>query len=390
MLRLIRASLWGTEAEKATWETYEEMKVHAIVAIPALLLTKLELSSDLRNVWTETIYRQVFYYMNYMRAEANLPISVPYVILKGSAAAKYYPYPEYRTMGDIDIMTSREDYGAACSMLLEDGYIENTTKEARDFGRHRGFTKNGIEVEVHSFFALHNNKKEAEYLDELILNNINPSHYLPDMINGVILLEHINQHLESGLGLRQIIDWMMFVNKCLTDNEWQVFCNMAQKAGLKKLAIVTTRMCEIYLGLSEHAWCSRADHDQCKRLLDYIIACGNFGNKYRTANDSQTATNVLLFAHSPIAFFRLLQERGRINWGMAQKYVFLRPFSWIYQGVRYVKMGTDREKALAKLIDEYEEARQRKMLFDSLDVKQTSKGLIRYENGHYVKTKKKP
>ena len=32
---------------------------------------------------------------------------------------------------------------------------------------------------------------------------------LSDPLNGLVLIFHINHHLRSGLGLRQIIDWMM-------------------------------------------------------------------------------------------------------------------------------------------------------------------------------------
>ena len=82
------------------------------------------------------------------------------------------------------------------------------------------FFKNGVSVEIHRFFASLNDPNHAKLLDDQIIENINSSHVLPDKVNGLVLLEHISQHLESGLGLRQIIDWMMFVNQCLPDEYW--------------------------------------------------------------------------------------------------------------------------------------------------------------------------
>ena len=94
-----------------------------------------------------------------------------------------------------------------------------------------------------------------------------------------MILEHISQHLENGLGLRQIIDWMMFVHKCLPDENWPEFQVLASNIGMETLAIVMTRMCELHLGLPERMWCKSADNELCGQLMDYILACGNFGEK---------------------------------------------------------------------------------------------------------------
>ena len=75
---------------------------------------------------------------------------------------------------------------------------------------------------------------------------------LPDDENGIVLLSHIRQHLESGLGLRQIIDWMMFVRSYLNDEMWfSSFHEKAQRTGLESLAVITTKMCQKYLGLTK-------------------------------------------------------------------------------------------------------------------------------------------
>ena len=308
-----------------------------------------------------------------------MPITVPYVILKGTEAAKYYPYPEYRAMGDIDIMTQREDFETACDMLISAGYEELNNGELR----HREFIKNGIIIEVHRYFASLNDPRQAEYLDDLIIENINPSHVLPDMVNGLVLLEHISQHLEHGLGLRQILDWMMFVNECLPDQKWPEFREMAQNIGLEKLAITATRMCEIYLSLPDRRWCSNADDNLCEDFMEYVVNAGNFGNKWE--NESRAGTKVLTYSRTPQAAFRLLQKNGLKNWRLAQEHPSLRPLAWIYQAGMYLAKGFGRKNAASKLKEEFESARNRNALLDGLGVKQTSKGLAVYKDGKYVK-----
>lgn len=389
LFQVMRASLWGTlpPVEMITENVFQELQNHALVALPAPILSTLQMSDELRKSWETAIYQQISYQAKSRYAQRNLRLDVPYVILKGTSATQYYPHPECRILGDIDVMTRHEDYETACKELLQSGYTENTSKAEEDFGRHRGFYKNSIEVEVHSFFALRNDPVQAEYLDKLIIENINPSHVLPDLINGLVLLAHIDQHMESGLGLRHIIDWMMFVDKCLPDEKWREFRPMAQNIGLEKLAVITTRLCEIYLGLSIHNWCKNADPELCKKLMDYVMASGNFGTKRL---EDGPGTNLLTYARTPESVFRLLQERGLVNWKAAKRYMFLRPFAWIYQVVRYFRSGFGREEAIGKLKAEFGEANDRVELFDALGVKQTSKGLAVYKDGRYIKTYKRP
>ena len=64
---------------------------------------------------------------------------------------------------------------------------------------------------------------------------------------------------------------------------------------------------------------------------------------------------------------------------------FLRPFAWIYQAGRYISRGFGQKGSSVTLKKEYEAARKRIVLFDSLGVKQKAKGLVVYKEGKYVK-----
>lgn len=375
---LIRAIFWNDPIDTIDRETYMLLKEHSIDALAALLLPSLQITDDLRKEWKNRIIQQVVYNTRCNFLEDHLPITVPYVILKGTSAAKYYPHPEYRAMGDIDIITPRAYFDQATQELLKDGYVIS-----KELEREVGFVKDGIMVEMHHFFASLNDPEQAKYMDDLIIDNINPSHVLPDHINGLVLLEHINQHLEEGLGFRQIIDWMMFVDKCLSDEEWPRFQEYAKNIGLEPLAIVATKMCEIYLGLPPREWCNQADSKICKQLIDYIVTCGNFGS-VRSENIG-IGENVFYFGSTPKSFFGLLQKRGNANWKAAREHAGLRPFAWLYQIIRYAVKGFNREDAPAELAKEYRAAKQRIAMFEALGVRRSSKGLAVYRNGKYQK-----
>ncbi len=378
LLGAIQFAIWGKGQASVDQHVFDEIKKHTITSLFAPCLSNCELPAELKEKWKRSILQQVSYYTHYKYEQSHLPITVPYVILKGSSAAQYYPNPEYRSMGDIDIMTHREDYDIACKQLIENGY-----QVINDIYKETSLIKNGISIDLHRQFASLNNPDYVKYLDDLIIQNINPSHVLPDPINGLVLLEHINQHLEDGIGLRQIIDWMMFVDKCLPDEKWPEFYELVKNIGLEKLAVVSTRMCELYLGLPTRKWSASAEIDQCAQLMEYVLACGNFGNKKNS--DADISETAFTYTRTPKAWFRLLQKQGLINWKLAQKYKIFKPFAWIYQLIRYASRGLKRDQALYKIKEEYVSAKKKMALFDALGVKTASKGIVVYKNGKYVK-----
>lgn len=385
ILNLLISAIWDLSVpeKEISDDMYQELRYHAIATLFASKLNEYKMSESLRSKWRNHILQAIAYYTNYMHVQNALEITVPYVILKGTSAAQYYKYPMLRSMGDIDIITNHNDYKSACEMLLCSDYKEILNHPETEYERHRLFSKNGIIVEIHSYFSMLNDPKKAEFFDNQIICNINSTHVLPDEINGLVLLEHINQHMEEGLGLRQIIDWMMFVDKCLPDDSCSSFLELTEKTGLYNLAIITTRMCELFLGLSHRKWCENADDNLCKELLDYIFSCGNFGKK--KTSESDIGQKIFARARSPRAIIKLLQERGLINWKLLHKYQLLRPFAWLYQIYRYLRKGFGRDKAVIKLKSEYEAAKRRNALFDELGIRQASKGIVVYKDGKYVK-----
>lgn len=374
VLELVKLSLWEQGCAWADREIFEEFKVHALLALPGYVLPTLSLPPELLKEWKTAVYKQITTYDAYILAQSRLPISVPYVILKGSNAAKYYPHPELRYMGDIDIMTRREDYETACKMLLENGYEEVTGADDWERARHRAFERYGVEVEVHILFASLNDPEKAWLLDEMIIDNIDETHNLPDLVNGLVLIEHISQHMEDGLGLRQIIDFMMFADRCLTDETWPDFLKLVRQTGLESLTLTVTRMCEMYLGLKEHTWCRRVNSKLCKELLDYVMASGNFGGK-REKRHALAVWRGDKLRH-PIAMLKELQRHGAQNWPRA-KNPLLRPFAWFWQGIQF-SMNPD------QLAAGYMEAQQRSRMFDALGVRRTERGRVYYENGRYI------
>ncbi len=389
VLVLVRLSLWGGDPAGLSVDeaVYAELKRHTILALPAGLMGRLAMPDDLRRAWKLAMMQQVAFYVQCQRAQAELPVTAPYALLKGSEAARYYPDAKLRAMGDIDIMPRREDFAAVCDMLLNGGYMEVPDDDAdHATGRHRQFRKGQVFVEVHAYYAHTNDLKKAEVIDGLILSRMRPDHTLPDEVNGIVLLDHINHHMESGLGLRQVIDWMMFADRRLSDAQWPAFRDLARQTGHDRLAVAVTRMCEIYLGLPKRAWTAGADPALCERLMAYVMDSGNFGR--RTETDSWTSVDFLSNLRSLKGTVAVLQRRGLENWPAARRHRLLRPFAWIYQAGRYLRKGLGRDHSIARFRSEYEDSRRWNDLCEALGVPRASSGLVRYRNGKYVREKR--
>ena len=115
---LIRLSSWGTGTVVADRDIYEEMKQQTIAVLPADCLSSLGLSHELLHEWKKHILEQLVLYDHYLHEQTNLPISVPYIVLKGTAAAQYYPHPEYP-----DQIYSNRSFVKVRSCLLRQRHI---------------------------------------------------------------------------------------------------------------------------------------------------------------------------------------------------------------------------------------------------------------------------
>lgn len=272
-------------------------------------------------------------------------LSVPYVVLKGTSAAMNYPKPSLRAMGDIDILVRPEDFEKATQELLAADYRIESDKNIR----HLNLTSpDNQEIELHHYFSSSNDQKQNQILDELIYEGINERRtaeidgytfpVLPRLQNGLVLLAHINQHLGTGLGLRQIIDWMCYVERELDDDFWKnEFSLIADSIGMRKLAVIVTAMCAEYLGLVQSItwWTECDDPSACAELMEYILSHGNFGCK----DGSSSAVKVVRNWKSLWDGLRYAQESGKRVYPVFRKYKILTPFAWIAGIFRWIVLG---------------------------------------------------
>ena len=373
LLQTIQKSLWNTDIsfpEDTDWnEVLKEAEDQAVFGIvidvaPADVQKKWEVRAS---AGTAHFVRILHYQEQlYKLLKEN---DIPMVILKGCAAAFYYPNSSQRSMGDIDFLVPPKHFDRAKALLEQNGYAIKDDPRAP---RHMHVLKDGISFEQHRFFSSEGIEVEEyviEGLSEIEERNIYGSIFpmLPKLANGLVLLGHLVQHLKTGLGLRQVIDWMMYVHAELDDAFWNLaFQQAACETRLETVAITMTRLCQIALGLPDDIqWCRDADTALCSELLEVLLSSGNFNRKYEKGRSIQTVTSNL----TRKGLFRFLQTAGEYNWATYHRHKWLKPFAWIYQLGRYAKQGLSSKRSGLQLAEDFKRGDQRTKLLDKLGIR---------------------
>ena len=363
LLSLIRKSLFQTAEDfptDADWDAVlTEAKMQSVVGIAAKALPD-GCSKEIRTAWATAEQQQFVSNIRYWNAQDELhrlfvQNHVPYVILKGAAAAMYYPSPLRRAMGDIDLWVPPEQFDHARSVLTKNGYAPVPGRHDRHFA----YVKASVRIELHHTFSYLDLNLEAAILSGLPRADLckvegHLFYALPAAENGLILLAHLWNHLHAGVGLRQLIDWMLFVHGRLDERLWAaVFSSMAQRYGLEKTALVATRTCQRHLGLPAAAWCASAEDALCDRLLSTILRSGNFGRKTASAGKAAKRAQTVLASVHRYGLLRVLQRGGEIRWSACQKHPWLKPFAWLYQLIRYpiLWFRSSRQGKLSSLVE---------------------------------------
>lgn len=344
LVELIKASVFGTEpqiSEDTDWdEVLKEAKAQTVVSlvyskIPEQEKPKWEIpSAAMKAHFLRALYEQT------KLTKLLDDNRIPFVIIKGTAAAVYYPEPLCRTMGDIDILVKEDYFDTAFELLNENGY-----KFEHDFADDRDFTF----VKDKVYFELHHHYSDKEYDIETLLSdgidsrrtveiygNAFPA--LPEAVNGLVLLDHIRHHLYGGLGLRQIIDFMLFVKYAYDNGFFESECfPLIESAGLDTLALIIIEMCKMYFGLPlDIKQCEKADKKTAEELFSRLLLSGNFGRKDPYKYKPMQEFTIVL---KEKGLFRTLQDAGTENCEAFKKHKILRPFAWIYQSFRYITRG---------------------------------------------------
>ena len=349
-------------------EVFTESKKQAITSIVRAGLKNL-LPSEYTTSWKLYSIQELSHGVQLLEAQNELTTVLDenfiyYTILKGTAAAIYYPEPFFRSMGDVDFWVPKEQFASAQEMLEKHGFVEIDGSDSR----HLKLKKYNILFEMHRYFSSDERQNVVDrYIEnaELVRGKIRDTEFwmLPELENGLVLLVHLRQHLYEGLGLRQVFDWMMFVHACLDHEGWKKFRPYAKELGLERLALAATSLCRKYFGLNVD-WCGNND-EAAEMLMTNIVQSGNFGHTHGSGRNVER----VVVSIKRRGLFHYLQQAGEFNWrDTINSHPYLRPFAWFYQICRYIRQAKSSGRTGGTLKEDITRSNERYELLKALEL----------------------
>lgn len=272
---------------------------------------------------------------------------ISHLMSKGYLIKNYYPNPELRTMGDIDILVKEEDLKKVTDIIKGNGYsISNV------YYNEVGFDKNNLHFELHDqlnekigngvdFGEYYKSKyKKAVLISGLTYRLTHEDHFIYTVV-------HAAKHFsKSGCGIRMIMDVAVFVNYFGTSLDWSYIWDEFDKICLKSFAVNIVNLCKIWFNtntegiIDDSEFRLKINSEFYDQLCEYILSAGLFGtynrnsdfkilrNQHITDNKlSSRGKNILYWFFPNDEFMRIKFEWYR------EKPKYCLPAAWVYRWI---------------------------------------------------------
>ena len=305
----------------------------------------------------------------------------PFIILKGTAAAAYYPQPEKRCFGDVDFLIDTTQRAAVEALLSADGYERWSSEHICHVVYRKG--KQHLEMHFETVGIPYGRSGELvrEWMQGAVVDSIIQT--VGDVAfpapgpkyHALILLLHMQHHaLSEGLGLRHLCDWAVFVDRTANEPFWdEEVLPLLKKIGLYTYAAAMTKTAATYLHTACPIWARNVDESLCGRLIEDILTGGNFGRK----DDVRAASGMLISEHGKAGtrhgvvynLAHTLHGAVLLQYPIIKKLPFLYPFLYMYKIVRFGVLRLCGKRL--SLMKRLPYAKERKALYARLKVFET-------------------
>lgn len=304
LLKFLRAVLFGEKLDasdfaEADWKSIfqlaDEQTVSALLLDGMSLLPSECIAISLGDKLKRIAAMQRIEQMNRLHRKVIVKIDqalksegVPVVFMKGQTTALRYPNPLHRTPGDIDFVVNPKDFKKTMEVLEKIGKVDHDLVH-----EHHGMAwVDGVTVEPH--YKVHNYQcPSTDHAMQEMFASVFPSELssadmdgyavpvFPPTFESVFLISHMVNHVyEEGLGLRQVIDYAMFLLSCADKIDWLQHHEYLHQMHMERAWRIFTCICVDYLGMSLPSQVEPFSHQEkvwAEKMMTDIMRVGNFG-----------------------------------------------------------------------------------------------------------------
>ena len=310
---------------------------------------------DLKNNWkrdaikinvSQTIKTERFLKLYQRFLDNNLKI----IVVKGLILRSLYPQPENRPSNDEDLYIEKKDYEKAKDIFLDEKFI--IMKESNDEVTFVDY-QSGLSIELHLALFSKDSKAYGKYqesfdhaFDHMIVHDIQhvQIYSLSYDLHLLFLLMHFIKHfLHGGVGIRQIIDIIMYSEAYGDKIHWEHTYETLKQLNVLVLIENVFALAHNHLefDFSKIKLPNDYDESQCdyNDLLNDILDAGIFGKSTEERLHSSTMTlNAMEKGKSSIirsVFPTYKEMKGKFSY--LAKYPFLLPIAYISRIIHYLK-----------------------------------------------------
>lgn len=208
------------------------------------------------------------------------------IAVKGLINRELYPYPELRTMGDVDLLVKDKDFKCSVELLKKQHYIESE----KDLKHVHMVKVNSYCIELHHYLV---NKRfvgdiplfDSRIWDDLISVKLDDIPVLSLSLQHQLeyMCIHLAGHfLQDGFGLRQICDIVLFIKRYSNQIDWDRFFNDVKEYEIYGFVRALLLVCQLYFEMNlpeEIEFHENVDKPYIELFLEDILSGGIFGKR---------------------------------------------------------------------------------------------------------------
>lgn len=304
--------------------------------------TTKAIEQNMRQMCLGTILRQT------NRAESMKQLSqqmheqgIDHLMFKGYVLKDYYPVPELRTYGDIDLLIRTEDRKKSDELMMQLGFQKKT-----DWEPVYSYFKDIEYYEIHTDVMEVDVSDKADYIgyfkhiwEYAVLNEKHCWELLPEY-HFLYLLTHIAKHITgSGAGIRMYLDIAVFIKHFEDKLNWDYIYKELETLCLTNFANVVLSVVQKYFNIRSPITLKNVDEDVLNAFMEFTIDGGIFGQVGRDSGlmtlKSQDRTNLQISRMD--AFIKRLCPSAKT---LEKRYTYLQskpwllPIAWVHRIIK--------------------------------------------------------
>lgn len=204
---------------------------------------------------------------------------IDHIVMKGLVLREFYPVPELRTFGDIDLVIRPEDRKRCHELMLELGFSVKT-----DWEPVYSYVRDNEFYEIHTELLEVDVSEKADYRgyfrkvwDHAVETEPHCWQFTPEY-HFLYLLVHIAKHVTgSGAGLRMYLDIAVFVRQYGDALDWAWVAGELEKLRLAAFANAVLTLVREAFGVTAPLALTPMAERTLDAFLEFTVSGGVFG-----------------------------------------------------------------------------------------------------------------